>query len=540
MKTQEISPSVIKVALLLNEDEKIRRWQYEALELALQSNIEVVSVLHCTNNRNVPRKPKYAAYYALALIGRRRMSMNQNMDVRSLIPASTKILHFESEWEGAWQRIPSSVAAQLNGADLVIKFGMNLLRDPENLPVRLGVLSYHHGDPEVHRGRPAGFYELNNGEHVMGAMVQKLSNVLDGGEVLAKGYSRVNPTSYSRTLNDAFIASVPLLDKAIKSLRSGQSETLTTLGPNHKLPTNQIVIHAIGKMGRARVARLIYGALKEKRWKVAFIPEALNPEKMDHQAVSAKSAIALPKGYIFAADPAGESEAGVFCELMNSRTGKGEIWKYKDGDWDPVDFPTTPGHMSYPHVVTKNGTNFLFPEMAQISSPRLFELSTLGDAEVISTHPLQGLEQERLIDGTLFFHQGYWYLFAGRNETADVHLHLWVAENLFGPWKEHPDSPICMDPRNARMAGPIIDTDGHLYRLGQDGSVGYGQGVQILRIEQLTPSSYKETLINPYRLKGVHGPHTVLESEGGYWIDFYRDKWSIFAGVRRLMALLNR
>lgn len=358
--------------------------------------------------------------------------------------------------------------------------------------------------------------------------------------MLAKGYSRVNPTSYSRTLDDAYIASVPLLDKAIKSLRNGQSETLTTLGPNHKLPTNRDVFHAMARMGRARIARLIYGALREKRWKAAFIPEVLNPERMGDQSISDRAAIALPKGYSFAADPAGESGGGLFCELLNSRTGKGEIWRYKDSDWHPVDFPTTPGHMSYPHVVTDNGTDYLFPEMAQISAPCLFELSASGDAEVISTHPLKGLEQERLIDGTLFFHQGYWYLFAGRNQTANVHLHLWVAEHLLGPWKEHPDSPVCVDPRKARMAGPIVDTNGHLYRIGQDGSVGYGQGVQISRIDQLTPSSYEETLMKSYRLKGVHGPHTVLGSEGGYWIDYYRDKWSIFAGVRRFTALLNR
>jgi methionyl-tRNA formyltransferase len=53
------------------------------------------------------------------------------------------------------------------------------------------------------RGRPAGYYEvLTNADHV-GAIVQRLSNVLDAGDVLAYGAVQVHPHSYRHTLDTA-------------------------------------------------------------------------------------------------------------------------------------------------------------------------------------------------------------------------------------------------------------------------------------------------------------------------------------------------
>ena len=69
--------------------------------------------------------------------------------------------------------------------DVVIKLGMNLHRDPDDLPARYGVLSFHHGDPSEYRGRPAGFYEVLAGADHIAAIVQRIGNKLDAGKVLA-------------------------------------------------------------------------------------------------------------------------------------------------------------------------------------------------------------------------------------------------------------------------------------------------------------------------------------------------------------------
>jgi hypothetical protein len=45
----------------------------------------------------------------------------------------------------------SAFSVEAVRADVVIKFWMNLLRDPDAVMARYGVLSYHHGDPRSFR-----------------------------------------------------------------------------------------------------------------------------------------------------------------------------------------------------------------------------------------------------------------------------------------------------------------------------------------------------------------------------------------------------
>jgi methionyl-tRNA formyltransferase len=82
------------------------------------------------------------------------------------------------------------------------------------------VLSFHHGAPAGYRGRPAGFYELLEGADHLGVMVQRLSNRLDAGNVLAYGAVKVHPQTYRRTLDGAFASSTHLLDKAVRKGRT--------------------------------------------------------------------------------------------------------------------------------------------------------------------------------------------------------------------------------------------------------------------------------------------------------------------------------
>lgn len=528
----------MRAALILGAETSIRAWMFKAMELAIDDGLEITTVLQCTNNRRPPLSMNHAAYYGLALAGRRRMPLNQSSELTSLLPDDVKFIRFESEWEGAWQRVPAEVNAKLENIDVVIKFGMNLLRDPDSIPAKYGVLSYHHGDPELHRGRPAGFYELSAGEATMGVIVQRLNNTLDDGRILAKAYSRVVPTSYKATLNNAYSAGVPLLAKAIKALESGESLPLEQLGPNHRLPNNRQVLSTAAKMVTASARRGLYGALREKRWKVAFVPGDFDPENPVPPHAFSLKPIPLPQGYTFAADPCAFHKGRLFVEAMNESTGKGEILVYADGVWEHLDLPVSGGHLSYPQVIDYQGSMYLFPEMANVGPPSLFELDD-EQLACTSVQQLVGLEDERLIDGTLLQHEGHWYLFAGRPPTGGAQLDLWVADSPMGPWELHPESPIKIDPRAARMAGPIVQRNSRLYRLGQNGSVGYGQGVTINRITKLSPTEYEEIPLGPFTINGAFGPHTVLDAESGYWIDYYNDKTTPLAGIRRLKGRLK-
>ncbi|MFM7494014.1 MAG: hypothetical protein ACKO2A_08925, partial [Acidimicrobiaceae bacterium] len=124
---------------------------------------------------------------------------------------------------------------------MIIKFGMNLLKDPQDIPSKYGVLSFHHGDPSEHRGRPSGFYELLTGANHVGAVVQQLSNKLDAGTIRSFGKYRIINHSYRQTLENLFANSASLLRLAILNCVSSVVVDISTTGENHRLPLNKTV-----------------------------------------------------------------------------------------------------------------------------------------------------------------------------------------------------------------------------------------------------------------------------------------------------------
>jgi hypothetical protein len=70
--------------------------------------------------------------------------------------------------------------------DVLVRFGFNILRGEILTVPRYGVWSWHHGDPDAYRGGPAHYWEMVESNPVSGAMLQVLTEELDGGLVLCK------------------------------------------------------------------------------------------------------------------------------------------------------------------------------------------------------------------------------------------------------------------------------------------------------------------------------------------------------------------
>ncbi len=184
----------IKAALIV-DDLSLSEWQKRAIEDSSEY-LDIQLVLSCRNSATKKSVIKHCGYYFLNILSLKNdMTRRVQLDSRG-----SEVIHFDSDYEGAWQRIPEDVCARIldKGIKLVIKFGMSLLRIDGGLQ-RLDILSYHHGDPEYYRGRPAGFYEIYENADSVGIIVQKLSNKLDAGEVLVRGYSKVHHHSYKKT-----------------------------------------------------------------------------------------------------------------------------------------------------------------------------------------------------------------------------------------------------------------------------------------------------------------------------------------------------
>ena len=90
------------------------------------------------------------------------------------------------------------------------------------------------------------------------------------------------------------------------------------------------------------------------------------------------------------------------------------------------------------------------------------------------------------------------------------------------------------------MGGAVIRLADGLLRVGQDLRGSYGDGVVIFRIREISPTTYHEELVGELRFQGVRGPHTLNLRASVVAFDFYRDRFSIFAGLRRIRGRVKR
>ncbi len=127
-------------AALLVDNLEVSRWQLEALEAANES-IDIVLILNCENTRNKKNYVKNFFYYALNVFTLKN-SLTKRAPINRKI---AKVKNLESIYEGVWQSFPKKIYDSLEeeNVDLIIKFGMNLLRLEENQKIP-PILSFHH------------------------------------------------------------------------------------------------------------------------------------------------------------------------------------------------------------------------------------------------------------------------------------------------------------------------------------------------------------------------------------------------------------
>lgn len=184
-----------------------------------------------------------------------------------------------------------------------------------------------------------------------------------------------------------------------------------------------------------------------------------------------------------------------------------------------------PFHLSYPCVFEHGGDVWMIPETAQAEAVRLYRGRRFPDDW---EHVADLLTGEPFADATPFRHDGRWWMFAETSRDLHDTLRLFMAEDLAGPWREHPQSPVvCGDPSQARPAGPVIVADGRIVRVAQNCNPAYGTDVRGLEILALSPHDYAERplaanpLLGPSR-RGWHadGMHhlSMARCPDGSWL----------------------
>ena len=213
----------------------------------------------------------------------------------------------------------------------------------------------------------------------------------------------------------------------------------------------------------------------------------------------------------FVADPFMIHERGtwhLFFEVMDWRTGRGEIGLA--GSDDAVHWTyrqivlAEPFHLSYPCVFRDDDNYYMVPESHEAGEVRLYRAAEFPLRWELATTLIEG---EYLVDASPFRNQGRWWMFVDASpEREHDTLRLFGADNLKGPWSEHPASPLIeRDPTRARPGGRVTEFDGRLLRFAQNCRPAYGTQLRAFELTELTPTSYRERPVNPDPLLGPSG-----------------------------------
>jgi hypothetical protein len=184
----------------------------------------------------------------------------------------------------------------------------------------------------------------------------------------------------------------------------------------------------------------------------------------------------------------------LFFEVYNNETQQGDLavatskntwtWNYEQVILDES------FHLSYPYVFKWDGDYYLIPESFEANSIRLYKASEFPyNWEYVATI----IEGKDFIDNSIAYYNEKWWLFS--SQTGNSILRLYYADDLLGPWVEHPQSPIVKDNANiARPGGRVLIFEDRIYRFTQDSDPSYGNKLWAFEITDLTPTSYIEEL----------------------------------------------
>jgi hypothetical protein len=131
----------------------------------------------------------------------------------------------------------------------------------------------------------------------------------------------------------------------------------------------------------------------------------------------------------------------------------------------------------------------------------------------------------RVVDSTVFHHEGSWWMLASPRIVAGhaAITYVWRADSLTGKWRLASHVPLNDDVRYARGAGRVFQRGEELWRPAQDCSIHYGRALAFNHITGLgdTPREEVVRVIQARNVSGLVGLHTYNRSARWEVIDGY-------------------
>ncbi|WP_410764443.1 hypothetical protein [Haloferax sp. DFSO60] len=270
--------NTLRVALLLDE-EFVERWQWNALaSLVAEPDIEVTHVV--VNNEVRVLSPERTQtmfirdafdqirqYPLWSLVGIARTLQptprhTEPVHIESLdgVSSATKIYCHPTKKDTYWNVLPDGVVDEVGTTDVAIRFGFGMLKGDVLDAPTYGVLSYHLGDIRTYRGQVGGFWEFLNDEDEMGITLQRLTETLDGGEIVElKTIDISGLETWQEIRQQACYTAERMLLPGVRTVTK-QREAIAApdeLGTLYKIPTGRNVVRYLRKNTRGRLRRFV-------------------------------------------------------------------------------------------------------------------------------------------------------------------------------------------------------------------------------------------------------------------------------------------
>ncbi len=443
-------------------------------------------------------------------------------------------LSITPEQKGSRQYFPEESISDLRerNLDVLVRFGFGIL-DGEVLTVpKYGIWSFHHGDSSRLRGTPPGLWELIERHPHSGAVLQRLSPKLDGGQILARGsYPTVSGLSAARNRLAPYWGTSELLLVALWRLQRGTcksaklqvlpSPEYTGKQPVYRIPGNRTMSSwLMSSLWSGLSRRLTRRSPQDQEYQVALRRHGGESSENTIQRPSAFSLVPNPVGH-FLADP---------CIVFRD----GQHWLfYEDYDWsrrlgsvcvaaiepdgsirDARVVLSTPYHLSFPHVFALGDDMFMIPETKGREQIVLFRARRFPDEWVEEAVLLD----QAAVDTCVHQQDGHWFMFTSVVESrsqACAHV-LLQSTTLTSGWSLHPAAVLSTELNGIRSAGPLFRDAGRLIRPVQGVVHGYGTGLELREVTALTSDQFSERSLAQLPIQqGYAGGHSYTRA--GEW-----------------------
>lgn len=415
--------------------------------------------------------------------------------------------------------------------DVLLRGGSGILRGEILNVCSYGILSLHHGNNDINRGGPPGFWEVYYRIPETGFIVQRLLDELDGGDVYAKGMISTSPSYLMNLVRVCTIANI-YFDKLLNNI--GKNNKIPVLYPKkpysyklYKLPSLKVQFLYLLKTFLYKSGKIIshkfgFGL----RWSVAY---GFNDNWENVEFRKFKKIENPPNR--FYADPFMCCERGInvcFVEDYDYKTSKGKISAIKltkEGYSEIGTALEETFHMSYPFLFKNGNDLYMCPETHEIGDIRLYKCIDFPLKWELHKVLMQNVSAS---DSNIFFYKEKWWMLSNIDSSGIgdhcSELHLFYANDFdSNNWEPHPSNPIIFSPLKARNGGFLIK-DNYLYRVFQvQGFDNYGESMGVAKITDLSENNYKEEIvfnILPKFFEGISGTHTFSCDSNVVVIDF--------------------